>query len=279
VARAEVAIRDGLREITIEMPPGLPDREWASALCSLFSRGGNDESMRYLVVDGEPWSKSRPRFTKRGATYQPRDDSEAEQRLAWRMKASSAVAFPGNVMLACRFYRGNEQRIDADNLVKHVCDSANGVWWADDSQVTLVIGEVQYDPARPRTIIMAASHVSTMLRGDDRQEPCARCGKSFIPAYGRKGSQRFCSATCGCAARRVVLERRACPQCNESFEPKDRRQVYCSVACGAQARGTRQPGSNCTECGKELAHRRGGRCRDCWRANPGTSPRKNEQQP
>jgi Holliday junction resolvase RusA-like endonuclease len=145
------------------------DKEWAFSLYELLGRGDDDEQACYFEIEGDPWSKSRPRFTTRGTTYQPRDDREAEQLLAWRLKASGKAAFfQGNVMLACRFYRASAQRIDADNLLKHVCDSANGVLWKDDSQVTLIIGEVQHDTVRPRTIMLAGNHESTLRRGDDR---------------------------------------------------------------------------------------------------------------
>jgi Holliday junction resolvase RusA-like endonuclease len=245
--------------------------DWAFDLYELFGRGGDDEQMRYLDVAGDPWSKARPRFARRGA-YQPRDDREAEQRLAWRMKAGGAPQFPGNVMLACRFYRSNAQRVDADNLLKHVCDSANGVLWKDDSQVTLALAELHYDPARPRTIILAGNHASTLLRGDDRQQPCAHCDELFLPLPGRR-EQRFCSTACAYAARTTALPAKACEQCGESFRPTTKRQILCSRECHTEwlrgrNRGRGGPMSRCTECGKELAHRRGGRCRDCWRANP-----------
>lgn len=252
-----------------------PDLDWALDMCSMFGRGGDDEYLFYAVIEGEPWSKSRPRFTRRGkgGTYQPRDDREAEQRLAWHLKAGHAERFPGNVMLACRFYRPNSQRIDADNLLKHVCDSATGILWDDDCQVTLTLGEIQLDRERPRTVIVAADHYSTLLRGDDRKIPCAHCGEPFLPPAGSRG-KRFCSSECMYGARVTKLDDRECPQCGKTYKPKTATQARCSRECHAawltgRAREKAAPMSTCAECGKELAHRRGGRCRDCWRANPG----------
>jgi Holliday junction resolvase RusA-like endonuclease len=252
------------------------DREWALNLYGLLGRGGDDEALFYAVVDGDPWSKSRPRFTRRGRTYQPRDDEAAEQALKWRLKAAGARPFPGNVMLVCRFYRANYQRIDADNLLKHVCDSANGILWADDSQVTLVLGEVLYDAEHPRTVILAGNHASTLLRGVDAQRPCEHCGKLYQPTPGRKrDEQRFCSRECNYAGRVTVLTDRACGQCGDTFHPTTKTQFLCSAVCRAESlRAKRKakatPLSNCSECGKQLTHRRGGRCRDCWRANSRT---------
>jgi Holliday junction resolvase RusA-like endonuclease len=189
--------------------PLSPDLEWAMNVYSLHARG-SEEQMAYLSVPGDPWSKSRPRFTRRGRTYQPRDDSEAEAALAWRMKTCKADPFSGNVMLACRFYRSNFQRVDADNLLKHVCDSANGVLWKDDSQVTFISGELLYDAHEPRTLIVAGNHTSSLVRGVDAELVCPQCGRSFMPASRgpTKSRQRFCSQACQHAARRTGLRPR-----------------------------------------------------------------------
>lgn len=254
----------------------LLDRDWASELYRLFARGGDDERMFYLVIEGDPWSKSRPRFTRRGGAYQSRDDEAAERALGRKLKAGGAQPFPGNVMLACRFYRANYQRIDADNLLKHVCDSANRILWEDDSQVTLVLGEILYDPARPRTVIVAGNHMSTLLRGVDAQRACEHCGQLYQPTPGRKrDEQRFCSRQCNYAGRSTTLADRACAQCGEIFHPITKTRTLCSAACRVESlRAKRKvkaiPLSTCSQCGRQLTHRRGGRCRDCWRANTQT---------
>jgi Holliday junction resolvase RusA-like endonuclease len=244
-------------------------------LYSMFARGGPDERLYYVQINGEPWSKSRPRFTRRGGTYQPKDDRDAEERLRLRLRVRIDSPFPGNVMLVCRFYRSNFQRIDTDNLLKHVCDSANGILWKDDSQVTFVLGEVNYDPDWPRTIILAGDHDSTLRRGDDRHRPCERCGAMFLPPAGKAGEgRRWCSRECSYAARTTALQPIVCPQCGVTFKPTAKRQVLCSQACVSAKLTNRNraarvgPPSECTECGKTLTHRRGGRCRDCWRAAP-----------
>lgn len=254
---------------------GGSDRDWAMTLYGLFARSGDDERMFYLEVAGDPWSKSRPRFA-RGRTYQPKDDLEAEQAMHWRLKAGGAEPFPGNVMLACRFYRANYQRIDADNLLKHVCDSANRLLWEDDSQATLVLGEVLYDAEHPRTVIIAGNHDSTLLRGSDAQRHCEHCGKLYGPTPGRRrDEQRFCSRECNYAGRATVLTDRACRQCGQTFHPTTKAQTLCSADCRAESlrakrRAAAPPMSTCSECGKQLTHRRGGRCRECWRANSRT---------
>jgi Holliday junction resolvase RusA-like endonuclease len=269
---------DGIPEaaetVSGDWRPGRRDKDWAFDLYAAFARAGDDEYLVYSEIEGDPWSKSRPRFTRRGRPYQPRDDRLAEQALRTRLSQRVSESFPGNVMLLCRFYRANLQRIDADNLIKHVCDSATGVLWHDDSQVTLVVGEVLYDPERPRTIILVGNHDSNLLRGEDRKRPCVHCGEPFLPSDGKRmQEQRFCSAKCAYAARTTVLSEIACQQCHQLFKPKTKTQIMCSRECSAEWRRGRKkstgiPRSCCADCGKELGHWRGGRCRDCWRQNP-----------
>jgi Holliday junction resolvase RusA-like endonuclease len=245
------------------------DLAWALDLYGLFARGGEDEAMVYAVVGGAPWSKARPRFGS-GRTYQRADDATAEAAMRTRLRALRAPMYTGNVMLACRFYRPNAQRIDTDNLIKHVCDSATSVLWEDDSQVTLTLGELLQDPDRPRTVIVVGAHESSLHRGTDREIPCAHCESDFVP---RTGSQRYCSKRCSASARTTTLKERRCAQCAGTFQPVTRTQKLCSEECRrAFLVGRNQlsgrPNSTCAECGAQLAHHRGGRCRACWRANP-----------
>lgn len=255
---------------------GMTDLEWAESIYFTFARGGPDETLRYLVVPGEPWSKARPRFSARGGyarTYQKRDDLEAESRMRDALR-QMGEPFAGNVMVACRFYRSSAQRIDADNLIKHVCDSATGALWEDDSQVTLVMGELHLDTESPRTVIVVGNHASTLARGEDRRKICAHCGESYMPPVSRKRAEgRYCSRQCSYAARAVALEPVACPQCGVTFQRRTKTQVHCSRECGYatirdRKKAASAPFSTCETCGTQLTHRRGGRCRSCWIKEP-----------
>lgn len=248
------------------------DLDWALTMYGLFARKGDTEDMWYAVIEGDPWSKQRARFAN-GVAYQPKADRDAEKATRNAMRSNKPSSFIGNIALACRFYRSNFQRIDTDNLVKHVCDSGKGLLWPDDSQITLALGEVQYDPARPRTVIVVGHHESTMRRGIDRQRPCGWCEKLFIPPAGKRGGVPYCSASCSYAARTTALFPKECPQCHKTFQPTTARQRLCSRECSyaslhGKRRGTGKPNSRCEECGVELTHSRGGRCRTCWKANP-----------
>lgn len=259
------------------------DLDWALGMYGLFARGGDDERTVYAEILGEPWSKARPRFSRKsGKPYQLAADAKAEDGMRKALSRWATKPFLGNVMLVCRFYRSDFQRIDTDNLLKHVCDSANKLWWHDDSQVTLLLGEALHDPVHPRTIVLAGNHASTLRRGDDRKRACEHCGESYLPAAGeRMRVQRFCSQACGHAARAVVLTPIPCPVCGSDFQPTTKAQQMCSPECRAEKlrgrnRGRGKPLSVCSSCGKQLAHYRGGRCRVCWLAAPGVYP---EQMP
>jgi Holliday junction resolvase RusA-like endonuclease len=188
--------------------PGSPDQVWAYGLWAQFARPGTADQLFFLEIDGEPWSKMRPKFTAKGkpprqfvTTYQPPEDRAAEKHTRTMLKLAGPHKFGGNVLLVCRFYRSTMQPVDGDNMLKHVQDCGNGHLYGDDRQVTMGLHDVQYDPDRPRTVLLAGVHNSTMLRGEDLRKPCGTCGELFMPPSGRR-QQRFCSTICAAAGRR-----------------------------------------------------------------------------
>lgn len=227
-----------------------------------------------MVVEGAPWSKSRPRFSRAGHAYQPRDDRAQAEALAWRMRGFLAERFPANVAVACIFFRPNRQRIDADNMLKHVLDSATGVAWEDDSQVTAVLGVIELDAERPRTVIAFGEHESTMTRGTASNLTCEGCGVSY-PRKSSGPQTRYCSPDCSNRGRGMpgIADEVPCAECGKPFKRRTSSQKYCSAPCRDVAqRGRRKSRSrslsDCTSCGKRLTHNRGGRCRECWRKDP-----------
>lgn len=153
------------------------------------------DRLAYVVIPGPPWSKSRPRFTRNGRTYQPAGDRDAEERTGSFLKKAVPEQFPGNVGMVCLFYRPNHQRIDADNLLKHVCDSGNGILWKDDSQCTGILGILELDAENPRTVVVVGEHTSTLTRGVDDTVPCAIC-KTPIQRRRGKGDRSKTIKTC-----------------------------------------------------------------------------------
>lgn len=244
------------------------DLERALAMCAVLS--SNTDNMTFVVLPGEPYSKSRPRFSRNGRTYIKKEDREQEEATALRLRQVFKQPKTGNVALGCIFFRSSRQRIDADNMLKHVCDAANGIVYLDDSQVTAVLGIIELDAGSPRTVVMIADHTTTMTRGSDATKPCEQCGTP-ISLIGSKRPKRFCSPACSTTSRgQCLTEPVPCAQCSQPFRRTTTAQKMCSPKCRADSRRNKlkekaQPRSECLDCGKTLAHTRGGRCRSCWR--------------
>ncbi len=119
----------------------------------------------FLTITGEPYSKSRPRFSKKtGHAYPVPEDVEAETRTGWEIKRYFPEPWTGNIALGCVFFRSSRHRVDVDNLLKHVADAGNGVAWQDDSQITAKYGIIELDREHPRTLLVVARHYSTLMR-------------------------------------------------------------------------------------------------------------------
>lgn len=140
------------------------DRERARLLAAALAPGAAD--VRVVVVGGEPASKARPRFTRDGRTYKTDRDTQAETRTGWELRRSFRQPWTGNLALGCIFFRPDRQRIDVDNMLKHVCDAGNGIAWVDDAQITAVYGVAELDVEDPRTVVVVARHVSSLDRSD-----------------------------------------------------------------------------------------------------------------
>lgn len=182
---------------------GLSDRKRGEWLMQLLAPGAAESWGTVLL--GEPHSKARPRFDKDGHAYKDPADAAAEEATKWRLRQFFRRGpLTGNVALGCIFFRSTRQEIDADNMLKHVCDAGNGILWLDDSQVTAKYGQVELDPEQPRTILVLGPHVSTMQRGTDYVRDCEGCGEKFTPS---RHTQKCCSRDCVPAARRAKAGR------------------------------------------------------------------------
>ena len=129
-----------------------------------------------ITIPGNPIAKARPRFARRGkfvTTYNCQDTEEGKVR--WTMMSQFMDEDPilagVGIKLYCRFFMPipasttkkhrllmegcafpHTKKPDLDNLVKFIKDCANGILWADDSQVVSLVASKAYHP-RPATEI------------------------------------------------------------------------------------------------------------------------------
>lgn len=195
------------------------------------------DSADVVTITGEPKSKARPRVGKRGTFYSPSEVEE--QAIAWKLKAAHIKKREGRVAVGVIFYRSGFQRMDVDNMLKLVLDAGTSAkLWDDDHQVTALLGVVELDRDRPRTVIALGDHQTTFTKPTHL---CPRCGKEF-PLYSSDGQKRvYCSRDCRYAAIRLVKEH------------------------PGQGRGPKnQPPAVCVDCGRDLVKRSFVRCRPCW---------------
>jgi Holliday junction resolvase RusA-like endonuclease len=111
-----------------------------------------------ISIPGEPKGKGRPRYTKSGHAYTPRDTAVYEQlvRLTFKGKYPQAMPFekdtPLKAVICAWFsipksvsktkrelmekgYIKPTKKSDADNIAKIVLDSLNKIAYYDDAQV------------------------------------------------------------------------------------------------------------------------------------------------
>ena len=119
----------------------------------------------FLTIDGEPRGKGRPRFTRSGHAYTPRETTEYEHkiRVEWLCQFGLTRINTGPVAVEIRaFYKipahastADRERMmygelvpckkpDIDNVIKIVLDALNGTAYTDDTQVVMVRASKHY---------------------------------------------------------------------------------------------------------------------------------------
>ena len=123
--------------------------------------------MTIFNVYGEPVPKKRPRFTRTGRTYTPKETMTYEAEVARMAKSAMGSSEPLETPVAVYIYismhvpasysakrrdaclRGFEKPIkktgDIDNQIKTILDGMNGIVYKDDCQVVSIHATKKYD--------------------------------------------------------------------------------------------------------------------------------------
>lgn len=128
-----------------------------------------------ITISGNPIAKKRPRFARRGryvTTYNEQQTEEGKfiQIMMSQLKGHQPIPAGMAISMQCAFnmpvpasmpkkHHGimrHTKKPDLDNLIKFVKDCANGILWADDSQVIKVaaVKRYAYGAAIPSTEIL-----------------------------------------------------------------------------------------------------------------------------
>ena len=122
-----------------------------------------------------PVAKGRPRLTARGGfayAYTPQKTRDAEEHLRWQLiRVWRHPPLGGAISLQVTFYMpipksiGMKKKIallngphlkrpDADNFLKQLMDSGNGLLWVDDSQIwDIQIKKLYGAPSRTEIVL------------------------------------------------------------------------------------------------------------------------------
>lgn len=123
--------------------------------------------MTFIVI-GQPRGKGRPRFTRQGRSYTPKETVVYESKIRRAFKEAGGKRLEGAVRVFVNIYmqipssaskqmredmRVNiirpTKRPDIDNIIKVVLDALNGTAYADDRNVVYV-GAAKWFAEEPR---------------------------------------------------------------------------------------------------------------------------------
>lgn len=129
--------------------------------------------MRTFTIPGKPVGKGRPRFTRAGIAYTPKETKEYEKHIkeAYMAKFGNLEPFDGAVwmVITANFQIPKSDKkeirlqkekniirptikVDADNIAKIIMDGLNGIAYLDDKQVIDLSVYKRY-ATEPRVIV------------------------------------------------------------------------------------------------------------------------------
>lgn len=127
----------------------------------------------FLVIDGEPVGKERPRMnTYAKRTYTPNKTKNYEDLIKWLYQSKVKYYFEGYIKMTLRCYysiaKSNNKKVkeqkrnnvlrpskkpDIDNVIKVVADSLNEIAYKDDTQIVEVVASKYYSD-KPRVEVI-----------------------------------------------------------------------------------------------------------------------------
>lgn len=122
-----------------------------------------------FTIPGRPFAKQRPRATRQGRVYTPKETVSFERTVGQiaALHFKEPIAGPVRVTIRATFQpaaswskkktaehlnRPHTQRPDIDNCQKAILDGLNRIAWADDGQVFEVIASKVWGP-EARTVV------------------------------------------------------------------------------------------------------------------------------
>lgn len=118
-----------------------------------------------FTVYGKPQGKARPRFTRQGRAYTPKNtvDYEKQIRQAYISAGGQLISDTAPIIVCITAYfkkaKSNKMQSptlkpDTDNIAKIVCDALNGVAYHDDKQITsLTVDKVWADDGIEKVVV------------------------------------------------------------------------------------------------------------------------------
>lgn len=107
-----------------------------------------------FVIPGEPQVKARPRVTRTGHAYTPKNTVDGEKTVQAVFDELGIEPFDKPVVVELEFYLGTKRRKDVDNLAKLVTDALNKRAYTDDHLIhSLWAIKVFVSPERARTVV------------------------------------------------------------------------------------------------------------------------------
>lgn len=213
------------------------------------------ELIAEFTIPGEPISKARARFTKRGSktvayTPQKTKDGESAVKAAF-LSVTNKIGTDTNEAYAVRahFYNGTRQRRDVDNMVKLILDGLNEVAWVDDNQVLEIAARKSFvTKAEARTTVQ-------VFRIGDMNFPskaCLKCGTKFrtYDSWDTPHGKKYCKPECF-YTHSVEKRTRTCKHCGDEFQAwgETSETIYCSVNCMSL---NKRVTKTCVGCGDEF---------------------------